>query len=1109
MSLPLPDYNKKIHKGDISFVYKGVYHPIRWFGDDPYRPRVETIVIKNGDQIFLRMYDEKGDYEYNYRLPGGSLDNDSTKIKQAENETNEEALLKVKNIYQSPISYFENYPDGFLLKNGDICIAYKGTYTDVFVAEYKGKQDKSKIDEHDLDDDMANNGKFYYITNVCNSLRPEHIDAILNCPFVNDSTKSAIRIITNNISKPSTIVNEATIITEGKVENPRKHHYNTYMMIELMDNEQPFGVEELANNIDENIWLATDVHIGDPKDTWENKRRRILTSINKKVKMNDHLLFLGDMVGHDDNVTLDMLKGFIKGLLCKNVYLILGNNDYFTMEEYKSIGFKAVTDKFIYKNYIFTHCALPDVPEGYLNIHGHIHGSKLYYDMDPAGHIDVWDDNYSPIQLKDIVQKYESGEYVGYRKDYNLMTSTTESINTNIVPIFTVNCRYNSAFGVTARTLTGSNFNHSSIALYSDLSKMYSYVRNLSGLSEKNRKTGFDTETLDYYTYRDDDAIMSVNTVFINKDDFNNLKNRISKYLSSSTKTLYDYGNLFRMIFGISIDDNDINDNKMVCSEFVAKMLTLVNVDLPKPANLMLPDDIDDLSKTNTNVINVFTGRIKDYDKKKVDKVVKEAISLLTESSKYNIPSNQKYFFLSKTSMDDEVLIPRIPDNFMTKNGYEDNTTPRVCFSKSIDGALTALSRNLEGEELFVHIPDESHNIYNPTIKEVPDKNITDEVWIKEKVNVRMIGKIKVLKAKPNGKDYTYGDNKKATIYFWNWEWLWRVDENGKTIKEPTKESIVQEISAFDSDSKVMANLNLSRLHKKTIDDYTLKPYIKDFSALEYIDTSEDAKGFIYFDDEENPVAYVNVLNESEGVYVIQQLQVLPKYKKCGLTSQLIDVAVRELKANKVTVSTKNEELHKAYLNEGFKDINETQFSYTMGRGNIATENIVIESNTNINDDLDNVKSPGQLSEWMRRNITYNHTNHFRSFEEVLSDKKGDCHDQVEFESKIFSNMGVKYGKLFVAEYKELPKCGTTHSLLYYYENGKIYWFENAWDGNEGIHGPYKSVKDLKEDVSNKWKFNNGCDKLIWSNVKNVEPGMSLNDYVVNCLGSKIDKYIN
>ena len=105
MSLPLPDYNKKIHKGDISFVYKGVYHPIQWFGDNPYRPRVETIVIKNGDQIFLRMYDEKGDYEYNYRLPGGSLDNDSTKIKQAENEEAKFFLLGKKlHVYSAKCS---------------------------------------------------------------------------------------------------------------------------------------------------------------------------------------------------------------------------------------------------------------------------------------------------------------------------------------------------------------------------------------------------------------------------------------------------------------------------------------------------------------------------------------------------------------------------------------------------------------------------------------------------------------------------------------------------------------------------------------------------------------------------------------------------------------------------------------------------------------------------------------------------------------------------------------------------------------------------------------------------------------------------------------------
>ena len=98
-SLPLPDFQKDIKVGDLSFVYKGVYHPIHWEGDIPYRPRVENIVVKNGREIFLRVYDSpKPGFEYKYRLPGGSLDNDSTKIQQAENETNEEALLKVKNI---------------------------------------------------------------------------------------------------------------------------------------------------------------------------------------------------------------------------------------------------------------------------------------------------------------------------------------------------------------------------------------------------------------------------------------------------------------------------------------------------------------------------------------------------------------------------------------------------------------------------------------------------------------------------------------------------------------------------------------------------------------------------------------------------------------------------------------------------------------------------------------------------------------------------------------------------------------------------------------------------------------------------------------------------
>jgi RimJ/RimL family protein N-acetyltransferase len=130
--------------------------------------------------------------------------------------------------------------------------------------------------------------------------------------------------------------------------------------------------------------------------------------------------------------------------------------------------------------------------------------------------------------------------------------------------------------------------------------------------------------------------------------------------------------------------------------------------------------------------------------------------------------------FLSDKNMGGKTLIPRVPNNFLIKNGYEDSVTPRVCFADSIDKALMAISRNLTGEELYVHQPKNINKkaIYKPTIKEVPDVNITGEIWYKEPVELECIGKILV--TADDGKDghkYTYG-NKTAELFGWDWDWL-------------------------------------------------------------------------------------------------------------------------------------------------------------------------------------------------------------------------------------------------------------------------------------------------------------------------------------------------
>ena len=149
--------------------------------------------------------------------------------------------------------------------------------------------------------------------------------------------------------------------------------------------------------------------------------------------------------------------------------------------------------------------------------------------------------------------------------------------------------------------------------------------------------------------------------------------------------------------------------------------------------------------------------------------------STIMESMK----NNNKLYFLSTINMNDDRLTPRIPSNYFTKNNYEENKTPRVCFAKTIDGCLMGLSKNLTDKEFYVHVPDPDgyYNVYNPTIKEVPDCKITGEVWIKKPVDLKCIGKIKVLKDTGEaGIPFKYGD-KTAELYKWDWKWVDKYDD--------------------------------------------------------------------------------------------------------------------------------------------------------------------------------------------------------------------------------------------------------------------------------------------------------------------------------------------
>ena len=140
---------------------------------------------------------------------------------------------------------------------------------------------------------------------------------------------------------------------------------------------------------------------------------------------------------------------------------------------------------------------------------------------------------------------------------------------------------------------------------------------------------------------------------------------------------------------------------------------------------------------------------------------------------KNNSQTNKGLVFLSETNMHGQTLIPRIPRNFLTDNGFEDNKTKRVCFAQSIDKCLLGLSMNCKGKIFYVHTPVGQFKVIHPTKAQVPDVHLTGETWICEPVKIECLGKIKVIDDDGlPGRKYTYGNGIEAELFGWKWKYI-------------------------------------------------------------------------------------------------------------------------------------------------------------------------------------------------------------------------------------------------------------------------------------------------------------------------------------------------
>ena len=136
---------KAIREGGF-YGRNGVWNSIITFSGDNklYRERVETIIIRNGKEVFVK---RKPNGEY--FLPGGSTERDIPHINQAINECHEEAHIEVQNIQSTGITYKEHHETPTWVKK-DSDVEWQGSYTEIYVAEYAGKF-TGHIDDEDQD----------------------------------------------------------------------------------------------------------------------------------------------------------------------------------------------------------------------------------------------------------------------------------------------------------------------------------------------------------------------------------------------------------------------------------------------------------------------------------------------------------------------------------------------------------------------------------------------------------------------------------------------------------------------------------------------------------------------------------------------------------------------------------------------------------------------------------------------------------------------------------------------------------------------------------------------------------------------------------------------
>jgi hypothetical protein len=165
-----------------------------------------------------------------------------------------------------------------------------------------------------------------------------------------------------------------------------------------------------------------------------------------------------------------------------------------------------------------------------------------------------------------------------FLEEYTYLSEDAQSLLTsdNKYPIFVVLTDTGTAVSKVIKKFTKDPYNHVSVSFDKDLKTLYSYFIG----------SGFIEESIN----RLKNARFSLYVVYVTKQIYIKIKNKIKGFVKNKEKTSYNFGEMVNIIFKKEVFKKE-DSMKMLCSEFVNELFKMVGINLFKRKSFIKPYD--------------------------------------------------------------------------------------------------------------------------------------------------------------------------------------------------------------------------------------------------------------------------------------------------------------------------------------------------------------------------------------------------------------------------------------------------------------------------------------------------------------------------------------